>query len=84
MKLHQVEVGREHIFHGACGPAIVRVAQVRPDGWIKVVAPVMSDMGQYVVVEDWVNVGDLEPVTAGADEEDIPLATISAGPTSGA
>ena len=33
---------------------------------------------------DWVNVGDLEPLTAGVDEEDIPLAAISAGPTSGA
>lgn len=82
MKLHQVEVNREYLFHGICGPTIARVSQVRPDGWIKVMAPVMSDMVQYVVVEDWVNVGDLEPVTAGADEEDIPLATISAGPTS--
>jgi hypothetical protein len=69
MKLHQVEVGREHIFSGVCGPAVTRVAEARPDGWIRIEVPAVDDTGGYVLVEDWAHAEDLEPLTAGEDEE---------------
>jgi hypothetical protein len=70
MELHQVEVGREYIYHGICGPAIARAVQVRLDGWVKLGVPALGDMGLPIVVEDWAHASDLEPLTAGADEEE--------------